>query len=339
MNSIFLFALFVLSQLIFQSAGAQMTRQEKKSWLAQLTPCERKQDSFCRELSLQFITAHKKYNRNSFFITRPQARTTILSLHSFTLDPINSNDNYHFLNRLGNRSDLNILAPVFTAHHLYSTSEDFKQVSARDWFLDTELALRAASALGQRVIIQGFSMGGLMAIYGATHFPHLVDRTILVAPAIMIAKNMDTSACLGKSSFVKYLVKSFSPPTHSNYMDKFLNGACPLSEAIMEVRAPFTSSQNNSHIMEPPQNNFYEKMDEVGALAASIQHKTLFLYSEIDEAVDVYALKKFSESLKSAEVIFYPAAERVSHVYMMYNIEVKSQQSTSFNLMEKFINE
>jgi hypothetical protein len=62
-------------------------------------------------------------------------------------------------------------------------------------------------------------------------------------------------------------------------------------------------------------------------------------YSDADEIVDTYALEKFSRSLPTAEVHVYPSRQRVSHVMMMSDQFVINKQSSSFDLMEKFIYE
>lgn len=87
-----------------------MSTEEKKQWNEKLTSCANEQ---CREISLRFMDAHKKLHKSSVFSTPTTAQITVVSLHSFTLNPTHVNDNLDFLFKLFKKQNLNIVAPYW----------------------------------------------------------------------------------------------------------------------------------------------------------------------------------------------------------------------------------
>jgi uncharacterized protein len=112
-----------------------------------------------------------------FPVTRPaSARTPVLYLHGFASSPESTKAHY-FAGRLGLRG-VELRAP------------DFNQPDFRTLTISRMLAQlqREIDAAGGRATLMGSSLGAALAVLGASHDPSRVERLILLAPAVMLAK-------------------------------------------------------------------------------------------------------------------------------------------------------
>ncbi len=108
----------------------------------------------------------------------PQApvRTPVLYLHGFASSPESSKAR-NFGDRLAERG-------------VALTTPDFNQPDFRTLTMTRMLGQlgRELERVGGRATLMGSSLGGALAVLGASHYQSQVERLILLAPAVMLAK-------------------------------------------------------------------------------------------------------------------------------------------------------
>jgi esterase/lipase len=80
----------------------------------------------------------------------------------------------------------NVLIPRLPRHGLERLAEDLKDVTVEELIMTANRAIDIAHGLGERVILFGFSMGGLLAGWFAQNRED-IDRVILVSPGLGMA--------------------------------------------------------------------------------------------------------------------------------------------------------
>lgn len=102
-------------------------------------------------------------------------KTGVLFIHGFTggayeVQPLISYIEEH--------TDWYIEIPTLPGH---GATLNLRNVSAKSWLMEAELAMRRLRKHVDRVIVVGFSMGGLIAMYLALRYP--VERLVLLSAA------------------------------------------------------------------------------------------------------------------------------------------------------------
>ncbi len=323
-----------LSLIAFSASSyAEISRSTKEHWLSVIKSCH----SDCATQARVILNHYKEQESASSLILNENAKSSVLYLHSFTRDPSEFKDFHESLLHSG---DINFFAPVFTAHHQGADPLEFKNIGPQDWLLDAELSLWLVSALGQKVTVHGFSMGGLAALDLAQRFPEKIDQLVLISPAVMIAGGGDDWSCLGQNTFVQSVTK-WASSRDRIYLDKVLNGACPLSNLIKTVRDRQKDRQEDawkSSASGETQSLYYDRIEQVKRIAKSIKARTLFIYTENDSDVDVKALKILSENLSNSEnIVFRYQDGQIPHYQMRSDLTVPVTSESLYNLMKRFI--
>lgn len=132
-------------------------------------------------------------------------KTGVLFLHGFTGGPFEVRP---FMNYVKDLTEWTLAVPVLPGHDF---PLDLKKVSAESWMMEAELALNKLRKEVDRVIVVGFSMGGLIAIYLALRYP--IDKLVLlsaaakyISPKILIE---DAAIMLAESVTKKYPPNTF----------------------------------------------------------------------------------------------------------------------------------
>jgi pimeloyl-ACP methyl ester carboxylesterase len=105
-----------------------------------------------------------------------QTRTPVLYLHGFASSPDSTKARY-FQERLATHG-VPLLAPDFN-------EPDFAALTMSRML---EQLAQEIERLGTRVTLMGSSLGAALAVLGASKFADAVERTVLLAPAVMFAK-------------------------------------------------------------------------------------------------------------------------------------------------------
>ena len=102
-------------------------------------------------------------------------KTGVLFIHGFTGGTYEVQP---FVTYVKERTDWKVEVPTLPGH---GVTLNLENISAESWMMEAELALRRLRKRVERVIIVGFSMGGLIAMYLSRRYP--TDRLILLSPA------------------------------------------------------------------------------------------------------------------------------------------------------------
>lgn len=311
-----------------QRSTVELTFQQKRQWIAQLDQCR----VGCDALARKMLTVYAQRYPDAFISLRDNAHVTFVYLHSYSLNPQNPHDIPDFLNQ-ESQTDVNILAPVLTAHQHDSKPAEYLNVRPEDWVIDAELALKLGNSLGKPVVLGGLSLGGLLASYLAVRFPERIEKLLLAAPALMIKMFIDPIACAVKNPMIKIVIEA-SELEFDAYMEKYLDGVCSLSKTMVKLR-------NTVGGTPPAQDSQYDiALNRLRSWAHKIKTRTLAIYSEADEAVDGAALKAFSENLPNAKLQIFPKSLGISHLSTLNNRKfIGGPDASLYRALNRFIHE
>ncbi|MFJ7827183.1 alpha/beta hydrolase [Psychrobacillus sp. NPDC096623] len=102
-------------------------------------------------------------------------KTGVLGIHGFTGGPYEIQP---FMDYLQAHTDWQIVVPTLPGH---GETLELKNVSAESWMMAAEQALRQLQKEVDRIIIVGFSMGGIIAMYLANRYP--IHKLVLLSAA------------------------------------------------------------------------------------------------------------------------------------------------------------
>ena len=104
-----------------------------------------------------------------------EMKTGVLCIHGFTGGPYEVQPFVEFIE--GN-TDWVVKAPTLPGH---GPILSLKKIKAENWMMEAEQALRLLQKKVDRVVVVGFSMGGLIALYLAQRYK--IDRLVLLSAA------------------------------------------------------------------------------------------------------------------------------------------------------------
>ncbi|MCM3710276.1 alpha/beta hydrolase [Sporosarcina luteola] len=137
-------------------------------------------------------------------------KTGVLFLHGFTGGMFEVRPFIHYVEE---RTDWITSVPILPGHDF---PVDLSKVSAENWMMEAELALNRLRKETDRIIIVGFSMGGIIALYLALRYK--IEKLVLlsaaakyISPRILLA---DAAVLLTES-----VTKSFPPNTFYHLYD------------------------------------------------------------------------------------------------------------------------
>lgn len=102
-------------------------------------------------------------------------KTGVLYIHGFTGGTYEVQP---FISYVKKHTDWSLEVPTLPGH---GVTLNLTNMSAESWMMEAELALRKLRKRVDRVIVVGFSMGGLIAMYLALRYP--IDKLILLSAA------------------------------------------------------------------------------------------------------------------------------------------------------------
>lgn len=132
-------------------------------------------------------------------------KTGVLFIHGFTGGTFEVRP---FVNYVRSKTDWLISVPTLPGH---GVKLELGKASASTWLMEAELAIRKLAQQVDRVIVVGFSMGGLIAMYLALRYK--IDKLVLlsaaakyISPRILLA---DIGIMLAESIRKKYPPNTF----------------------------------------------------------------------------------------------------------------------------------
>lgn len=142
-------------------------------------------------------------------------RTGVLYIHGFTGGTYEVQP---FITYVKKHTDWSLEVPTLPGH---GVTLRLKGKSAESWMMEAEIALRRLRKRVDRVIIVGFSMGGLIAMYLTLRYP--VDKLVLLSAA---AKYVSPRVLLDDLRIVlqQSVTKRYAPNTFYHMYDyKLMN--------------------------------------------------------------------------------------------------------------------
>ena len=131
-------------------------------------------------------------------------KTGVLFIHGFTGGTYEVQP---FITFVKEQTDWSVEVPTLPGH---GVTLDLANVSAESWMMEAELAIRRLQRKVDRIIVVGFSMGGLIAIYLSLRYR--VDRLVLLSAA---AKYISPRILLDDVRIVltESITKNYAPNT------------------------------------------------------------------------------------------------------------------------------
>lgn len=149
-------------------------------------------------------------------------KTGVLFLHGFTGGMFEVRP---FIQYVEERTDWITSVPILPGHDF---PIDLSKVSAENWMMEAELALNRLRKECDRILIVGFSMGGIIALYLALRYK--IEKLVLLSAA---AKYISPRILLADAAVL--LKKDFPPNTFYHLYDYKLRNT-PLHAAKEFVR-------------------------------------------------------------------------------------------------------
>ncbi len=137
-------------------------------------------------------------------------KTGVLFIHGFTGGPFEVRP---LINYVRSKTDWLISVPTLPGH---GVKLELRKASANTWLMEAELAIRKMAQQVDRVIVVGFSMGGLIAMYLALRYK--VDKLVLLSAA---AKYISPRILLGDLGILltESIRKKYPPNTFYHLYD------------------------------------------------------------------------------------------------------------------------
>ncbi|WP_144513655.1 carboxylesterase [Bacillus sp. FJAT-22090] len=102
-------------------------------------------------------------------------KTGVLCIHGFTGGPYEVKP---FVEYLQAKTDWQIVVPTLPGH---GETLELNNVTAENWMMEAELCLRQLQKEVDKIVVVGFSMGGVIAMYLANRYP--IAKLILLSAA------------------------------------------------------------------------------------------------------------------------------------------------------------
>lgn len=169
-----------------------------------------------------------------------QTEKVYLLIHSFTMSPSELDGFAGELTPKGN-----VISILLEGHGSRSTLGggpiSFRDVKRRDWKTDAHFGVQLAHALGKKVVLVGYSLGGMLAILeGSTEHPW-IDGFLAVAPPVAINDRIwgGPGACtfkpLLRDGLDHFIGEHFAESIwRKAYTAEFVDGACELLNLVTD---------------------------------------------------------------------------------------------------------
>lgn len=232
------YSLIVTLLLFSLCSGAQASHfyQEKSSLEANAKEIVKKCSNTLIEQSSKddcFETAKLAYSRyllevaqmdDAFLKDSIQNEYTdkvVVATHSYTMTPGAARHGVLYAYDLGATG----LYVSLTGHR--NQGIPLRKVKGRDWIKDAFLMTSIAQGFGEKVVLMGFSLGGILSIQQANAHPELVSGYIAMAPSFHGGVYLPHSekSCFARIGFIRKIAENVSGQDLNN---DFILGGCAI---------------------------------------------------------------------------------------------------------------
>lgn len=264
----------------------------------------------CFQQVKNHFQSYQKLGRSDAFMYLAEQKKTqksALLIHSYTMSPREMTSFGRHLVSKG----YNVVGINLEAHNDRRTYVSMKRVSGKDWEADVRYGLNIAHALGDEVIVVGYSLGGLLATQAALKYPQEIKGVAGIAPSLALRRGAETFSCLGRtvseSSFLGSLAQKFKGSSLSEYEKSFLDGACAIKDILTDL---FPLPQNTFNTETTPRDWREPMRDRLSELKMPVY----ISLTELDEILDVPTLEYIIKEIPNLQMTYYPASQQVSHL-------------------------
>lgn len=243
-------------------------------------------------------TAYQHYlrdvlGRDDSFLSaaiRPQySEFVVVSIHSYTMRPGDATDIIDYAREKGASG----LYVGLTGHRDHGVR--LRDIHGKEWIEDTTLITKIAQGLGDKVILAGFSLGGILSIEQAKRNPKLVSGYLAMAPSFHGGEllPLSESSCLARSGFIRGIAEKLSGASLDN---EFILGGC----AIFRVSKSIASNVQNHFFAtyNKKSDQYYQQKYRAKRQMKNLKMPGVIIHSEADQVVSYQVTNAMSEILK-----------------------------------------
>lgn len=169
----------------------------------------------------------------SFYLQNTSTTKIAVLFHGLT-------DSAYFLKDIAislHKDGYTVLVPLLKGHG--TVPSDLHSVQYQDWIQDAQKTLELAQSLtSEKILLGGFSMGGVLATY-MTQQPQWAERInalLLFGPAFQIKNSLGRAICKSNGGTIKTWAKDQEGSTPYKYQQMSFHAVCQLYEMANIVK-------------------------------------------------------------------------------------------------------
>lgn len=210
----------------------------------------------------------------------------VISIHSYTLSPYYATDVVDYAYQKGASG----IYVGLQGHR--NDGVRLRDIKGKEWRDDTDLVTQIAQGFGDKVILAGFSLGGLLSIEQANRHPNLVAGYLAMAPSFHGGEllPMSEKSCLARVGLIRGLAEKFSGQDLNN---EFVLGGC----AIFRVSRSIADNVQNHLFATYNKSNprFQNEKLRTKSQVRRLKMPGVILFSKADRVVSQQTVSVMSE--------------------------------------------
>lgn len=185
---------------------------------------------------------------------------------------------------------MNVFMPTLPGH--WQRDNHVSDVTSyKEWLKEVDLDLALAEKFGKKIIVAGFSLGGVLAVQAALKYPEKVKGLFLWAPALGVSGKVGLASSLGSLLGVDANNWEKSPADGHDTPYYSLQMALQIIRLHKYINKTYLGIEN-SELDNKKTTGISGK-----ELAEKIQAPTFLAYSTADEAISEFQVKRFYKNL------------------------------------------
>jgi alpha-beta hydrolase superfamily lysophospholipase len=209
-----------------------------------------------------------------------------------------------------------------------------RKVKGKDWIADATLITQISQGFGEKIILIGFSLGGLLSIQQAKQFPKLVSGYVAMAPSFHGGVYLPHSekSCFARIGFVRKIAENLSG---HDLNDDFILGGC----AIFSVSKKISRNIQNKNFAQLRRNSRFESQKSFARKQLKDMNMPgVIIHSEADQVVSHQVSTVMGEILKDVagdNFLYKKYSSRGprhwgDHTYFDHSLEVSGFDAIDF---------